>query len=135
MKIFSLHSHPKYTALSHAWDDSGQFVSIPCNGKMINLSRELLAAFRAFRECPDLHTPVWIWVDSICINQDDDAEKDTQIGMMDRIYKGAEIFTTWTGAGETRTQESLSTLRDFAFHIGGCTPIRSVDIALSGHPQ
>lgn len=141
MSIFSLHSHPTYTALSYAWDNNngnnGLSISIPCNRNMITLSRELLAAFRAFRKCPDLHNPVWIWVDSICINQDDDTEKATQIGMMDQIYKSAEIVTIWTGTGETETQESLSTLYNFAINIARCTPFRPVDnvTALSGDPQ
>ncbi|KAK0640583.1 hypothetical protein B0T16DRAFT_393022 [Cercophora newfieldiana] len=50
----------------------------------------------------ELHKPKWIWIDQICINQQDDAEKNTQISLMGNIYRNAEIVTIWAGSGNAK---------------------------------
>ena len=57
--------------------------------------------------------PRFIWVDSICINQEDNAEKAVQILLMAQIYALADCVVVWLreprpvdtakGAGETET--------------------------------
>lgn len=137
MTTSNLHSHPAYTALSFAWGTELFAVPIPCNGEKISISRNLLSAFRAFGGCPSLQTPEWVWVDFLCINQKDDAEKAVQIAVMDLIYKKAKIVTIWTGTGDTRTQDSLKTLEKCGCMIARCPPIHSMDyvMSLSGDPQ
>lgn len=39
----------------------------------------------------------YIWVDAICIDQVDDAERSQQVGIMDKIYKNAECVSVWIG--------------------------------------
>ena len=48
----------------------------------------------------DSHTPLWI--DAICINQDDKQEKNHQVQQMGEIYKGAERVLVWLGNHEQR---------------------------------
>ncbi|KAI1380401.1 heterokaryon incompatibility protein-domain-containing protein [Hypoxylon crocopeplum] len=38
-----------------------------------------------------------IWIDAICINQEDNAEKAAQVKLMDRIYTNADTVKIWLG--------------------------------------
>jgi hypothetical protein len=40
-----------------------------------------------------------LWIDAICINQNDDDEKSHQVGMMRKIYKACQKCTVWLGEG------------------------------------
>ncbi|KAL7896067.1 heterokaryon incompatibility protein domain-containing protein [Trichoderma sp. SZMC 28014] len=41
--------------------------------------------------------PVYVWIDAICINQDDLAERASQVDIMDRIYQNASCTLVWLG--------------------------------------
>jgi hypothetical protein len=42
----------------------------------------------------------FVWIDSICINQADEAEKVLQIPLMTTIYKSAKRVIAYPGDGE-----------------------------------
>lgn len=46
-----------------------------------------------------------IWIDAICINQSDDAEKSVQVAMMADIYAGAKNVIVWLGEGTDSLEE------------------------------
>lgn len=70
-----LDSHPEFTALSCVW---GEFSEPPdtiiCNGISVEITTNCKDALLALRKLP---RPVTVWVDAICINQEDDGEKAT----------------------------------------------------------
>ncbi|KAI0551408.1 heterokaryon incompatibility protein-domain-containing protein [Xylaria curta] len=85
-----------YKALSYSWrgDEVASDVAILCNSKPIDISANLHAALRRLR------TPnaiVRIWVDAICINQQDKAERAYQVGMMRDIYQNSNEVLIWLG--------------------------------------
>lgn len=83
-----------YVALSYRWsNDTDEELLLEGNG-MIRISRDLSAALHRFRYASALR---WIWVDAICINQRDTAEKSIQIPLMTRIYRGASRVMVWLG--------------------------------------
>ncbi|KAL0943563.1 heterokaryon incompatibility protein [Colletotrichum truncatum] len=43
----------------------------------------------------------FIWVDSLCINQADTAEREEQVKLMDRIFSRAETVKVWLGPADT----------------------------------
>lgn len=49
----------------------------------------------------------YIWVDQICINQDDIKEKNSQIPLMKRIYEQASKVIVWLGNPENPAQIAL----------------------------
>lgn len=55
--------------------------------------------------------PIAIWVDSVCINQADDAEKSAQIPLMQQIYSWAETVYVWLGEGDPQSNEAMRYLR------------------------
>lgn len=55
-----------------------------------------------------------LWVDAICINQDDMIERNKQVPMMDRIYQNSSRTVVWLGAGDEVSEETFSMLHDLA---------------------
>lgn len=83
-----------YVALSYRWSkDISEELLLDGRGT-IRISQDLGAALRRFRYASALR---WIWVDAICINQHDDAEKSIQIPLMAHIYRSASRVMIWLG--------------------------------------
>ena len=77
-----------YIALSYVW--GGVDHSIPVAGKAGgSLSMALPATIEDAMSLVNALGKQYLWVDSICINQIDQAEKPKQIGLMSDIYQGA----------------------------------------------
>jgi hypothetical protein len=67
------------------------------------------AALRQFRsETQDVN----IWVDALCINQENIMEKATQVSRMHEIYGEAENVCVWLGAGNNETKETFEFLKE-----------------------
>jgi Heterokaryon incompatibility protein (HET) len=90
----SLECNPDYQALSYVWGDAKNPSSILCNGTAFEITRNLTAALRRLRQS---HRVISLWVDSICINQGDIAERSEQVRMMDNIYRKASKVLIWLG--------------------------------------
>jgi hypothetical protein len=56
-----------------------------------------------------------IWVDAICINQDDEDEKMAQILLMKDIYSHAETVYIWLGLGSASTDRAIHYLMNTGF--------------------
>ena len=51
-----------------------------------------------------------VWVDAICINQQDDEEKSIQVGRMASIFKKAEQVVVWLGDANDLEEDDLKAL-------------------------
>ncbi|KAH8732076.1 heterokaryon incompatibility protein-domain-containing protein, partial [Phaeosphaeriaceae sp. PMI808] len=83
---FNLDSLPQYEAISYTWGDPNIKNQVCINGKFFDTmgnSRDALYELR-FR-----HVSRVIWLDAICINQDDLTEKGSQVLLMKDIYEKA----------------------------------------------
>ncbi|KAM5349156.1 hypothetical protein ACJ41O_008979 [Fusarium nematophilum] len=89
----------KYVALSYTWGDIPDKVTILVNSQRLEVTASLFAAF-AYLE-PELRQPgCEIWVDAICINQDDDKNGDEKLGQitqMGEVYHRAERVYVFLG--------------------------------------
>ncbi|KAH9906788.1 heterokaryon incompatibility protein-domain-containing protein [Xylariomycetidae sp. FL2044] len=83
-----------YDALSYVWQSDEEDTVIFVNDVQFRVSANLNHALRCLR-MPD-NSRV-LWVDAICINQDDVAEKTDQVCMMDRIFRNAETVLIYLG--------------------------------------
>lgn len=52
----------------------------------------------------------WCWIDQICINQDDIAERGAQVAIMDQIYKNAAFTLVWLGPEDAYTDTAIKTI-------------------------
>jgi hypothetical protein len=85
---------PMYTALSYTWGDPLATTPILVNGIETHITLNLEAALQHIRQPSD---EIVLWIDALCINQDDLAEKNHQVEMMREIYSGAEVVIAWLG--------------------------------------
>ena len=84
----------EYEALSYFWGDPSARSPIKCNGSRLDVTRNLKSALRDLRR-PD--TPRILWIDAICIDQDDINEREQQVGIMSDIYRSAKRTVVWLG--------------------------------------
>ncbi|KAK7609395.1 heterokaryon incompatibility protein-domain-containing protein [Phyllosticta paracitricarpa] len=93
-----------YTALSYTWGSGGFDCEIECDGGSLPITASLNAALRHFRQKD--HSVV-MWIDQICINQNDGEEKKQQIPLMSKIYSRAMNTAVWLGEGIDRHEDGI----------------------------
>jgi tetratricopeptide (TPR) repeat protein len=83
-----------YNALSYVWGNANSMGRIFIDGKPVFVRSNLLAALKSIRS---VIYPKPLWVDALCINQDDVTERNHQVGMMATIYRNADSVLMWLG--------------------------------------
>jgi hypothetical protein len=114
---------PPYRALSYTWGPAYQEVfgeepvapidiscHITCNGKLMPVTGNLFDALLNLRVCR-LTGP--IWVDALCINQEDTTERSSQVLLMGDIYSGAAEVIVWLGPVRVGIGDFVWALNDF----------------------
>lgn len=97
----------KYEALSYVWGDNSVRTPILIDGAKLRIGNNLRHALLDLR-LPNA-TRV-IWADAICINQEDAAERVSQVAMMRDIYQKALQTVVWLGgSAEAAKAESAFT--------------------------
>ncbi|KAF8859326.1 heterokaryon incompatibility, partial [Acephala macrosclerotiorum] len=83
-----------YEALSYVWGESDPPCWILCNGQRKSVTPNLGAALRRLR-----YKEKWrlVWIDAICVNQEDLDERSQQVMLMRNIYSPARRVIVWLG--------------------------------------
>lgn len=72
-------------ALSYVWGSSKEIYSIRCNGLLLQAYHNLFTALPYLARRGERRPVRPIWINAICINQQDEVEKSVQIGAMGKI--------------------------------------------------
>ncbi len=95
LTVHGIDSRPSYEAISYTWGD------LTSRRSIIIDDCELMVTLNAFDVLQQRAT-FWkvrtIWIDSICINQDDEYEKSVQVPLMREIYSRASSVLVWLGS-------------------------------------
>jgi hypothetical protein len=94
LKVASLDEVPLYTALSYCWGTTEDKKQITLNEETFMVTQNLATALQYLRR---EGRPEGLWIDSICINQDDKDEKTEQVQQMKSIYESANEVVVWLG--------------------------------------
>lgn len=105
----SIDQPPPYEALSYTWGGQPKDQVIYANGQKFFITKNAQDAMRQLRPKPGEFK--YIWIDAICINQDDISEKSSQVSMMVEIYKKASRVDIWLGNGGDSTDFILKWYR------------------------
>jgi hypothetical protein len=93
----NLRSSSVYEAVSYVWGDETNKEKIICDGQEIEITKNLAALLRQFRPTKTSTGPRTLWIDSICINQQDIPERNHQVRLMCEIYRKAQTVLVWLG--------------------------------------
>lgn len=111
---------PPYEALSYTWGSSENKRTIKLNGKPFQVTQNLYVALKHLRERTILlhnepktfpHTERMLWIDAICINQDDLDERNFQVRLMWHIYSVASQVTVWLGEEADDSDVAMEMIR------------------------
>ncbi|KAH7134535.1 heterokaryon incompatibility protein-domain-containing protein [Dactylonectria estremocensis] len=97
-------SKPAYEALSYTWGTQPATKTIAINGQPFLVRSNLYSALQALRL---KKKPRALWVDAICINQDDMAERNWQVSLMAFVYTRAERVLAWLGTSPPNSQSGF----------------------------
>jgi hypothetical protein len=100
-----------YEALSYVWGHSVSPTPIMRDGQPMQIQANLEAALRSLRYPGRTRR---LWVDAICINQEDKIEKNNQIPLMRRIYQHAERTIVWLGPTMPGVRQSFALAEELA---------------------
>ncbi|KAK3631014.1 hypothetical protein LTR56_015985 [Elasticomyces elasticus] len=90
-----LHS-PDFEALSYTWGEPTfpNLLEVDNHCGYLKITDNLRDALEALRNTDGSR---FLWVDAVCINQQDPEEKGRQVGMMKDIYQAASRVVVWLG--------------------------------------
>lgn len=115
LRIINLDSEdcPPFAALSYVWGVAareGHFIT--CGGYEVKVTPNCHSALRHLKEKLGDFT---IWIDAICIDQNNDGEKTNQISLMGDIFSKAETMYVWLGEGNDATNRALAYLKSAGY--------------------
>jgi hypothetical protein len=109
---YSLHKlRPRthlYEALSYVWSNPDETLPIRVNGIQFRVTLNLHAALLHLR---DRSLELFLWVDAICINQNNLEERKQQVQLMAKIYSQARHVIIWLGVAADHSGEALEAIR------------------------
>ncbi|KAK3313330.1 heterokaryon incompatibility protein-domain-containing protein [Apodospora peruviana] len=130
IQVHELESAPPYDALSYTWGDpssppveltmSTADEDVLCHGKPLTVKPNLASALRALRTPSPtpgklgIPRQELIWIDAICINQEDLVERASQVSMMGEVYGRAETVIVWVGPEDASTDDAMRILETLA---------------------
>ncbi|KAH8647488.1 heterokaryon incompatibility protein-domain-containing protein, partial [Tricladium varicosporioides] len=98
---------PEYHALSYCWGDPGSTATIIVNGNPTRVTKNLETALWELRY-RQIQT---IWVDALCINQNDLVERGLQVPRMGLIYSRAVEVIVWLGGEADDSKKAMACLK------------------------
>lgn len=123
LAVFSLNDSPRYKALSYCWGNEHADHRIKINGISFLVRKNLhsflahfLAGQRKGHDVTREYTS-WIFIDAICINQQDLDERSSQVTLMGDVYRKADEVIVWLGdEGDPLNDFEPTTMVAHTFH-------------------
>ncbi|KAF2189134.1 HET-domain-containing protein [Zopfia rhizophila CBS 207.26] len=105
METVSLLDHPSFITLSYVWGLPSRTEPVNCNQQRLMVTTNLLTALFCLIDCFNpskdglfkIHAYSPIWIDGLCINQDDLEEKQSQIPLMKDIFSSSKFTVAYVG--------------------------------------
>lgn len=107
----TLDDPPDYIAISYAWGDGVDTKRLILDGSTISVAASLHDALRAVRDKDD---EILVWIDGLSIDQNNKAERASQVGLMSQIYGNAKFVAVWLGPHAEDSQLAIPLLEEIA---------------------
>jgi Heterokaryon incompatibility protein (HET) len=108
-----------YEAVSYVWGSEDTPRSIIIDNQSLNITENLYVVllrlqYQSFSRI--------IWVDAVCIHQEDHLEKQHQIPLMVEIFAKASRVLVWLGKAENDSDLAIEAIR-----LAGVNPVKVLD--------
>ncbi|KAM7192616.1 Heterokaryon incompatibility protein (HET) domain containing protein [Rhypophila sp. PSN 637] len=111
LEVYDLKNVPSYEAVSYCWGSEENMQIIKLHGADWPVTPNLYVALKALRRESE---PRKMWIDALCINQNDATEKEPQISIMGNVYTSATQTVVWLGESTPTTVAGLSLISTIA---------------------
>lgn len=115
LQVHDMADNPSYNAISYTWGTSGVRNEILCNGKVLwvgeNCHYALLQIHRSRK-----HAKTYIWIDGICIDQENNDEKSKHVAMTGQILSNEQIVLACIGPPADDSDFVVPVMRRLAKH-------------------
>ncbi|KAJ1322909.1 HET domain-containing protein [Microdochium nivale] len=101
--------HPYYEAVSYVWGSLSPFAQVTCDGVPMGIGLSAEAALRRFRLSDRCRL---IWIDAVCINQEDFSEKARQVALMAQIYQQASKVLIFLGEADRNSDNAMDAIAE-----------------------
>ncbi|MCJ1456850.1 hypothetical protein MMC28_007216 [Mycoblastus sanguinarius] len=129
------HEWGDFMALSYTWGDPTNVREIIVNGQPFLIPRNLEACLRVLRRKDYIKDGWQIWVDAICINQENATERANEVKRMREIYTNAWTPIIWLGEGVEDYETGLNLLITLALEYTSRDGINRLTRALHQNPE
>ena len=103
-----------YATLSYTWGSETRRHQIVLNDRKVSVTENLAIALGAMARSGDYVGQFKLWIDAICINQDDELERASQVSKMRDIYSRAWAVVAWLGEERNYSHDAFNLLQRFA---------------------
>lgn len=90
-------SKTPYTAVSYTWGNADASEVIYLDNRRFCVRPNLWSCLYYMAHAAKSAAWEYLWVDAICINQTSDAERNSQVRLMDQTYRDAVCVSVWLG--------------------------------------
>lgn len=111
LKHAKLSEMPQYEALSYTWGSPGGDYMMTLDDSIIRTRENLWLALGHLQLA---NKPRVLWVDAICINQQDTKERNHQVTQMGQIYQQANRVIAWLGPSDKSSAVAIGTIAETA---------------------
>ncbi|PGH35754.1 hypothetical protein GX50_01467 [[Emmonsia] crescens] len=107
----TLQNAPAYEALSYEWAGNSGLRPVKCGSQEFRLSANLRTGLKRLRFTDRRRL---LWVDAICIDQDNRQERSQQVSLMRDIYRNAQRALIWIGEEKEHTGAAFEVIPELA---------------------
>lgn len=107
--LLSAEDCPAYEALSYTWGTVDRPARISINGYSVIVTRNLYDALQYLRHPQETRM---LWIDAVCINQEDLVERGKQVERMGDIYQHAAQVVVWLGLATPGTDDLFNYMNE-----------------------
>lgn len=100
----SLDSDLEYEALSYMWGPTEPKQPLQLDGQIFQLRPNIQAFLTRLRDPTESRT---IWLDAVCIDQNNITERSAQVSLMRKIYQSCRHCLVWLGQDVPRADEVI----------------------------
>lgn len=108
----------EYEALSYTWGDNASLHTIILDGLPFRVTANLKIALHHLRHTDDVRKNRVLWIDALCINQQDPKERGHQVRQMDKIFSSACNVLAWLGEARDGSDIAMDFIKRIAQGLG-----------------